>query len=173
MTLGDRIAVLSEGKLQQLGPPQDVYDRPANVFVAGFIGSPPMNLLRATARDGRVVAGELVLPRPGIPDGEVVVGLRPEAMRPAVDGMPSLDFRVDVVEPLGDELIVHGSLAAEVITVGAETMEQALGSTNGTGVEAVACLDPRQRPAEGSTIRLGVDPGEVHVFDAQTGVAIR
>src|SRR5437763_11288158 len=60
MTLGDRIAVLSEGKLQQLGPPQDVYDRPANVFVAGFIGSPPMNLLRATARAGRVVAGQLV-----------------------------------------------------------------------------------------------------------------
>ena len=173
MTLGDRIAVLSEGKLQQLGPPQEVYDQPANVFVAGFIGSPPMNLLRGTASGGRVVAGELVLTRPGIPDGEVVVGLRPEAMRPAIDGMPSIDFRVDVVEPLGNELIVHGLLAAEVITVGADTVEQPLGSTNGTGIEAVACLDPRDRPAEGSTIRLGVDAAEVHVFDAQTGLAIR
>src|SRR5439155_5509316 len=90
MTLGDRIAVLSGGKLQQLGPPQDVYDHPANVFVAGFIGSPPMNLLRGTARDGRVVAGELVLARPDIPDGEVVGGLRPEAMRPAVNASVSV-----------------------------------------------------------------------------------
>ena len=172
MTLGDRIAVLSEGKLQQVGPPQDVYDRPANVFVAGFIGSPPMNLLRGTAREGRVAAGELVLNRPGIPDGEVVVGLRPEAMRPATDGMPSLDFRVTVVEPLGDELIVHGALAADLIAAGAD-MDEQLSATNGAGLEAVARLDPRQRPAEGSTIRLGVDASEVHVFDAKTGFAIR
>src|SRR5436305_9968895 len=150
MTLGDRIAVLSDGKLQQLGPPQEVYDHPANVFVAGFIGSPPMNLLHGAARQGRVIAGELVLERPGIRDGDVVVGLRPEAMRPVRDGMPSLDFRVDVVEPLGDELIVHGSLGAELIAVEREVHEQSLSSPNGTGIEAVARLDPRHRPAEGS-----------------------
>jgi multiple sugar transport system ATP-binding protein len=175
MTLGDRIAVLSDGKLQQLGPPQELYDRPTNVFVAGFIGSPPMNLLRASARDGRVSAGDFVLERAGLPDGALIVGLRPEALRPAVDGMPSIDFRVDVVEPLGDELIVHGSLAAELIAASsdAEFADGALPVSNGTSVEAVARLDPHDRPAEGSVIRLGIEPQDVHVFDAQTGVAIR
>jgi multiple sugar transport system ATP-binding protein len=175
MTLGDRIAVLSDGKLQQLGPPQELYDTPANVFVAGFIGSPPMNLLRASARDGRVSAGDFVLEREGLPDGALIVGLRPEALRPAVDGMPSVNFRVDVVEPLGDELIVHGSLAAELIAASsdAEFADGALPVSNGTSVEAVARLDPRDRPAEGSVIRLGIEPQDVHVFDAQTGVAIR
>jgi multiple sugar transport system ATP-binding protein len=175
MTLGDRIAVLSDGKLQQLGPPQELYDTPANVFVAGFIGSPPMNLLRASARDGRVSAGDFVLERAGLPDGALIVGLRPEALRPAVDGMPCVNFRVDVVEPLGDELIVHGSLAAELIAASsdAEFADGALPVSNGTSVEAVARLDPRDRPAEGSVIRLGIEPQDVHVFDAQTGVAIR
>jgi ABC-type sugar transport system ATPase subunit len=175
MTLGDRIAVLSDGRLQQLGPPQELYDTPANVFVAGFIGSPPMNLLRAAARDGRVSAGDFVLERAGLPDGALIVGLRPEALRPAVDGMPSVNFRVDVVEPLGDELIVHGSLAAELIAASsdAEFADGALPVSNGTSVEAVARLDPRDRPAEGSVIRLGIEPQDVHVFDAQTGVAIR
>jgi multiple sugar transport system ATP-binding protein len=175
MTLGDRIAVLSDGKLQQLGPPQELYDTPANVFVAGFIGSPPMNLLRASARDGRVSAGDFVLERAGLPDGALIVGLRPEALKPAVDGMPSVNFRVDVVEPLGDELIVHGSLAAELIAASsdAEFADGALPVSNGTSVEAVARLDPRRRPTEGSVIRLGIEPQDVHVFDAQTGVAIR
>ncbi len=175
MTLADRIAVLSDGKLQQLGPPQELYDTPANVFVAGFIGSPPMNLLRASAHDGRVSAGDFVLERAGLPDGALIVGLRPEALRPAVDGMPSVNFRVDVVEPLGDELIVHGSLAAELIAASsdAEFADGALPVSNGTSVEAVARLDPRDRPAEGSVIRLGIEPQDVHVFDAQTGVAIR
>ena len=63
MTLGDRIAVMSEGRLQQLGPPQEVYDSPSNVFVAGFIGSPPMNLLRGRARGGRVTAGDFAVSR--------------------------------------------------------------------------------------------------------------
>jgi multiple sugar transport system ATP-binding protein len=173
MTLADRIAVLSEGRLQQLGPPQEVYDEPANVFVAGFIGSPAMNLLRGSARGGRISAGELVIERAGVPDGEVIVGLRPEALRPAVDGMPAIDFRVDVVEPLGDEIVVHGSLAATQIAVEAELDEASLASANGNSAEAVACLDPRERPAEGSVIRVGVDPADVHVFDAQTGLAIR
>jgi multiple sugar transport system ATP-binding protein len=145
------------------------------VFVAGFIGSPSMNLLRASARDGRVSAGEFVLERAGLPDGSLIVGLRPEALRPAVDGVPSINFRVDVVEPLGDELIVHGSLAAELIAASSDhdVAEGALPVANGTGVEAVARLDPHDRPAEGSVIRLCIEPEDVHLFDAQTGLAIR
>jgi sn-glycerol 3-phosphate transport system ATP-binding protein len=172
MTLGDRIAVMSEGKIQQLGSPQEVYDRPANVFVAGFIGSPPMNLLRGVVRGGRVTAGDFVLQTPEIPDGDLIVGLRPEDLRPAMNGLPSIEFRVDVVEPLGDEVIVHGSVAAELAAVADEVEEAALGE-NGRRTEAVARLSPRDRPAEGSTIRLGVEPAEVYLFDAATGSAIR
>jgi multiple sugar transport system ATP-binding protein len=187
MTLADRIAVLSDGRLQQLGPPQEVYDRPANVFVAGFIGSPPMNLLRGVSRGGAICAGEFSVARPGVPEGDVIVGVRPEALVPAVDGMPSLEFRVDVVEPLGDELIVHGSLAAEVVGTPASSeadpgFDEALlpgaalagDAANGASrSEAVARLHPRDRPAEGSVIRLGVEPDDVHVFDGRTGLAIR
>ncbi|MFZ0042250.1 MAG: sn-glycerol-3-phosphate ABC transporter ATP-binding protein UgpC [Solirubrobacteraceae bacterium] len=174
MTLADRIAVLSEGKLQQLGPPQEVYDRPTNVFVAGFIGSPPMNLVRGSCREGLVSAGEFKLHRAGVPDGDLIVGLRPESLQPAVDGMPALDFKVDVVEPLGDELIVHGSLTAEVVAAADADLEDAsIGGADSTTVEAVARLSPRDRPPEGSTIRLGIEPEQVHVFDAKTGAAIR
>jgi multiple sugar transport system ATP-binding protein len=172
MTLGDRIAVLSEGKLQQLGAPQEVYDRPANVFVAGFIGSPPMNLLHGTVRGGRVTAGDFVLQRADTPDGDVIVGLRPEALGPAMNGLPSIEFRVDVVEPLGDEVIVHGSVAAELATVSEEVEEAALPGANGARTESVARLSPRDRPAEGTTIRLGIEPAAVYLFDAATGTAI-
>jgi ABC-type sugar transport system ATPase subunit len=172
MTLGDRLAVISDGKLQQLGDPQEVYDHPANVFVAGFIGSPPMNLLRGRAVDGRVAAGDFVIERPDLPDGELIVGIRPEALTPADGAGPSLDFDVAVVEPLGNELIVHGSVTAEIAS-SPEAGEAALLTRGAARAEVVACLSPRERPAEGSTIRLGVDPAEVHVFDADTGLAIR
>jgi ABC-type sugar transport system ATPase subunit len=152
MTLGDHIAVMCDGKLQQTGTPQEVYDQPANVFVASFIGSPPMNILRGVARGGRVSAGDFTVERPGVPDGEVMVGLRPQALRPAVDGLPALDFKVDVVEPLGDEVVLHGTAAA---------------------TSAVACVDSRVRPTAGSMLRLGIEPADVHVFDAGSGAAIR
>ena len=174
MTLGDRIAVLSDGKLQQLGAPQDVYDRPANVFVAGFIGSPPMNLLRGRVRGGSATAGDLVVPAPGVADGDVFVGVRPESLRPARNGMPSLGFEVAVVEPLGDEVIVHGLVSAEVAEVLHEDSDAAMVAADGQQrAEAVACLSPKERPAAGSVIQLGVEPEEVHLFDAATGLAIR
>ena len=93
MTLGDRIAVMSNGKLQQLGPPQELYDEPTNLFVAGFIGSPPMNLIRGRADGGRVTAGDLTFERGGVADGDVAVGIRPETVvaaerRPAVLRVP-------------------------------------------------------------------------------------
>jgi ABC-type sugar transport system ATPase subunit len=173
MTLGDRIAVMSDGRLQQLGPPQEVYDRPANVFVAGFIGSPPMNLLRGRAREGQVTAGDFSFTRAGVADGDVIVGVRPETLRPAVDGLPALDFHVAVVEPLGDEVIVHGSVAADLANAASEEGEAALVAGDGGRASAVARLDPRDRPAEGSVLRLGVDPATVHLFAGETGEAIR
>jgi ABC-type sugar transport system ATPase subunit len=172
MTLGDRIAVLSGGKLQQLGPPQEVYDHPANVFVAGFIGSPPMNLLRATAVSGTITAGDLQLDIPGVADGEVVVGIRPEALRPAGDGLASVPFTVDVVEPLGDEIVVHGSVAGR--PAGGELEEQIpLSGSQPARATITARFDPQFRPKVGEQVPLQISPDAVHVFDPATGEALR
>jgi multiple sugar transport system ATP-binding protein len=172
MTLGDRIAVLSGGRLQQLGPPQDVYDHPANVFVAGFIGSPPMNLLRATAVNGRISAGDLQLDIPGLADGDVVVGVRPEMLRPAGDGLPAVPFTVDVVEPLGDEIVVHGTVAGRLAEGGTDDQIPATGG--GPELATVtARFDPQLRPTVGDRIPLHIRPEAVHVFDPVTGEAIR
>jgi multiple sugar transport system ATP-binding protein len=175
MTLGDRIAVIENGCLAQLGAPQDVYDRPASAFVASFIGSPPMNLLRGRADHGRVIAGDLVIERPGLADGELIVGIRPEALGPANGSGPALDFQVAVVEPLGDELIVHGLVTADLApgATGSGSGEATLLHGDGDRNEAIVRMHPRERPAEGSTIRLGLDAADVHVFDAATGQAIR
>jgi sn-glycerol 3-phosphate transport system ATP-binding protein len=167
LTLGDRIAVMAEGRIQQLGGPQDVYDRPANLFVAGFIGSPPMNLIPGTVRGGVVTAGEVSMQRPGAPDGEVVVGVRPERLTPAADGdsRPAFDFVVGVVEPLGSEVIVHGSLAADH-SAGAQAA-----AVDGRA-PIIARLEAGAQPAPGSVLRLAFDPAAAHVFDAATGAAL-
>jgi ABC-type sugar transport system ATPase subunit len=172
MTLGHRIAVLSEGRLQQLGKPQEVYDTPSNVFVAGFIGSPPMNLLRGRAHGGRVTAGDFAFEAP-VPDADVVVGIRPESLRRAPADAPGLDFHVSVVEPLGDEVVVHGSVAAALAAQTAQDPDATLLASNGHDrAAAVVRLAPRDRPDEGSVIHLAVDPAEVHLFDAASGEAI-
>ncbi len=152
MTLGDRVAVMSDGRIQQLGSPQEVYDHPANLFVAGFIGSPPMNLIDATSRGGVITAGPLSMPLP-VPEGDVVLGVRPERLAPATesDDRPALDVTVEVVEPLGSEVMVHGSVD----------------SANGP-VPVTARLEAGARPAVGAVLRLAFDPGHVYIFDALT-----
>ncbi|HZP89549.1 MAG TPA: sn-glycerol-3-phosphate ABC transporter ATP-binding protein UgpC [Actinomycetota bacterium] len=171
MTLGDRIAVMSNGRLQQLGAPQDVYDHPANLFVAGFIGSPPMNLVRGRVQGGRVVAGDLAFERPRAPDGEVAVGIRPEALLPSPDGVPSFELLVDVVEPLGDEVVVHGTTSGSTVETGAEE-EEVPTQVEGARAPITARFDPGVRPAPGERLRLGVRPERIHLFDLRTGAAI-
>ncbi len=171
MTLGERVAVLSNGVLNQLGAPQDVYDHPANLFVGGFIGSPPMNLLRANAQRGIATAGDLSLPVPGVPDGEVVLGLRPEHLRPATGGQPDMEFQVEVVEPLGDGVIVHGTVSGQVVTRPSGD-EEVLLPLPGDRAEITTKFEPSLRPSPGERIRLGVAPEHVHVFDGRTGEAI-
>ena len=170
MTLGHRIGVMSEGRMQQLGPPQEVYDAPSNVFVAGFIGSPPMNLLRARVRSGRVTAGDFSFDA-AVPDSELIVGIRPESMRRAEPDTPGLDFHVAVVEPMGDEVVVHGSVTAELANK--TDGDAVLMAGDPARTAAIARLEPHDRPAEGSVIRLGVDPAAVHLFDAASGTAVR
>ncbi len=171
MTLGDRVAVMSNGVLQQLGAPQDVYDRPANLFVAGFIGSPPMNLLRAEARGGVANAGDLSLPIAGLPDGDVVLGLRPEHLRPATDGQPSTEFQVEVVEPLGDGVIVHGTVSGTLVTAPSGD-DEVLPRLAGERAEITTKFEPTLRPSPGERMRLAIAPHHVHVFDGRTGDVI-
>jgi sn-glycerol 3-phosphate transport system ATP-binding protein len=171
MTLGERVAVLSNGVLQQLGAPQDVYDHPVNLFVAGFIGSPPMNLLRAEARGGIASAGDLSLPIAGLPDGDVVLGLRPEHLRPATDGQPSTEFQVEVVEPLGDGVIVHGTVSGTLVTAPSGD-DEVLPRLAGDRAEITTKFEPTLRPTPGERMRLTIAPHHVHVFDGRTGDVI-
>ena len=175
ITLGERIAVLSGGVLQQVGPPQEVYDHPANVFVAGFIGSPPMNLLAGMALDGRVTVGEVELEHAGAPDGEVLVGIRPEGLRPvgAERAGPVFEVCVDVVEPLGDEVLVHGSVAAADGAPTTEADGAILAAESESGrASVVVRLPPEDRPATGSLLRVTPAPNALRLFDPSTGRAI-
>ncbi len=172
MTLGDRIAVMSNGKLQQLGPPQELYDEPTNLFVAGFIGSPPMNLIRGRAEGGRITASDLTFERAGVPDGDVAVGIRPETVVQQSDGLPSFEFLVDVVEPLGDEIVVHGSTAGTPVETGAEE-EELPTMLEGSRAPITARFDPGVRFHPGDRPRLGVPAERLHLFDLRTGAAIR
>jgi ABC-type sugar transport system ATPase subunit len=172
MTLGDRIVVMSAGCVQQIGPPQEVYGKPANLFVAGFIGSPPMNLLRGTVADGRVEAGELSFVRSGLPSGEVAVGIRPEDLRPGADGGPSFAFEVDVVEPLGNEVVVHGSVAGSVVETGAEENVEIPLVLEERRAPVTAIFEPAAAPSHGDRVQLRVAPERLHLFDLRTGAAI-
>ncbi|WP_226356422.1 ABC transporter ATP-binding protein [Pseudonocardia sp. ICBG601] len=150
MTMGDRVAVLRDGVLQQCAAPGELYDRPANVFVAGFIGSPAMNLLDLPVTgDGVVLGGVTVpVPRPVRDDAghAVTVGIRPEDLRPADDGIP---VEVDLVEELGADAYVYGRARID----GAEH-------------PLVARVDGRRPPARGTGLHLVPDPERTHLFAA-------
>jgi multiple sugar transport system ATP-binding protein len=175
ITLGERIAVLSEGVLQQVGPPQDVYDHPANVFVAGFIGSPPMNLLKGNAAGGRIAVGEVEFVDRQVPDGEVLVGIRPEGLHPVgevFDG-PVFEVSVEVVEPLGDEVLVHGLIEAHAAEERREAEEVALLADGKRDRATITLrLPPEERPKPGSRLRVGVAQHKVRLFDAANGLAV-
>jgi sn-glycerol 3-phosphate transport system ATP-binding protein len=172
MTLGDRIAVMSDGKLLQLGTPQEIYRRPANVFVAGFIGSPPMNLLSASATGGRVHAGDLELEVSGAPSGELVVGVRPEALRLVTGATEeqAMQVRTEVVELLGHETIVYGSIRGQRVATASTSV--GIPSLSSGRAIVIARLDARRQPAVGETITLGMSLEDVHLFDAKSGAAV-
>jgi multiple sugar transport system ATP-binding protein len=157
MTMGDRVAVLSDGVLQQVASPLDLYDRPANVFVAGFIGSPAMNLLRVPVTDTGAAVGELALAFDrGVLGGlgsssSVTIGIRPEAFRLVGDGS-GLPVTVEVVEELGADAYLYAT--AEVA---------------GERTQIIARHDARRPPARGARVNLAVDNEDVHIFHAETG----
>ena len=152
MTMADKIVVMHDGRVEQIGAPLELYDRPENLFVAGFIGSPAMNFLHGrieTAGGARFVTGDLSLPLQAPPadsDGRpIVLGVRPEHLRLADDGLPA---EVVVVEPTGSEIQVF-------TTVG--------------GNEVMVVFRERHLFRPGEEIRISPQPDQVHLFDAETG----
>jgi sn-glycerol 3-phosphate transport system ATP-binding protein len=182
MTLADRMVVMSAGETLQIGAPQQIYAEPVNLFVAGFIGSPAMNLLRGKAAGSRVTAGELAFERPGVPDGEVVVGIRPESLAPVgapeppgaagQPGPPCLDLHVDLVEPLGETTLVHGTVTGAVAESGAEE-EQAILADEAARAPVTAVLATSHGARPGDRMRVAAPPDRIYLFDAATGEAIR
>ena len=195
MTMGDRVAVLRDGTLQQLATPQELYENPANLFVASFIGSPPMNLYEGeiSGSENRLVVS-LGSQKLSIPDEsgyrhrvlefgrgrKLVVGIRPEDLTVAdgetADQQVTLTALVELVELLGNESLVHFSTDATRVrsTGGAWTPDAtAHGEIVGaTAAEGVARIDPRVPVASGDRVALVVDVERIHFFDAETGATI-
>jgi multiple sugar transport system ATP-binding protein len=156
MTMGHRIAVMNAGRIQQVGTPLEVYDTPANVFVAQFIGTPPMNFFKATANDGRLDAASFSIPLPEgrkVTSGQkLLVGVRPENILAGNDTQARgatgrVSGVVDIVEPVGHEAIVHIRLGDDLL---------------------VAAFDSHNMPRVGDTIEVIIELDAMHLFDAGT-----
>ena len=175
LTMGDRIAVLAGGLLQQCGTPQEMYERPANEFVAGFIGSPAMNLGTFTVEGewaklgpARVRVSEAaraaMTPEDG---GKIKIGFRPEGLDVVADGSEgSIPVEVDFVEELGSDAYVYGHLA------GAAEGETLGSGSEGTGKQLIVRVPPRTAPARGGVLHVRIREGQQHNFSAATGVRL-
>jgi multiple sugar transport system ATP-binding protein len=199
MTMGDRVAVMRKGVLQQVAPPEELYARPRNMFVAGFIGSPAMNMLEATVarRHGTpaIVAGEVVIElseqtlaaRPALEAYEgrtIVLGIRPEGLNDAAlavaDEQPRFRAVAELREALGPEVLMHFSVQATAAVTdeirelaedaGDDRVAGQLGSVDRTTL--VGRFAPQTRVREGDTVEVAVDEGALHFFDPVTGEAI-
>ncbi len=200
MTMGDRVAVMRKGELQQVAPPEELYHRPLNAFVGGFIGSPAMNMLEATVelRDGRVevVAGDArigldertVAERPQLRAYEgrrIVLGIRPESLEDAAlagNGGARLRGRAELREALGSEVLVHFKVAARQAAtedvrelaedVGDDRALEQLSGDAPAEAQLVGRFSPESRIREGDAIEVAVDARSLHFFDAATGLTI-
>jgi len=153
MTMGDRIAIMNAGILQQVGTPGEIYDHPANLFVAGFIGSPTMNFIPATVSNGSAKASgfELKLPK-ALPPGKGTLGFRPETLTDRIaDEGDVLEMKVDVVERLGSDQFLYGQVGSDAVT---------------------ARVDPKMKVEPGDKVRLGLDKRTLHFFEAETEQAL-
>jgi multiple sugar transport system ATP-binding protein len=187
MTLGDRVAVLRDGTVQQCDTPERLFDQPVNLFVAAFIGSPPMNLVPAEVRNGRLRFAGVEVPMDGsarVRDGEVVAGIRPSDLLPgwteAGTGLPRLRATLEVVERLGSESLVifpveARRLEGEAAAAADEATEDADATLLAEDPRArfTARIEGRRRFAPGETVEFAVPPETLHVFDPATGAALR
>jgi multiple sugar transport system ATP-binding protein len=156
MTMGDRVAVMKDGILQQVDTPLALYDKPANLFVAGFIGSPAMNLLQAKPAEDGAKIGDYVVPvdraAAARMKGDITLGVRPESWRLVGQGDGGLPVKVTVVEELGADAYIYGTCDVE-----------------GTPSEVVIRIEARRQHQKGQTVFVTTDPAHVHVFDSTTG----
>ncbi|MET0816299.1 MAG: ATP-binding cassette domain-containing protein [Solirubrobacteraceae bacterium] len=183
MTLGDRVAVLRDGTVQQCDAPEQLFERPANVFVAAFMGSPAMNLVDAEVRGGQLhMAGlALPLPRGSAQEGPVIAGIRPTDLVAEPDGdTPRLRAQLEVVERLGSEshLIFPVDAAkpggqAAAAAVEANENDEATLLADDDRARFTAVVPGRRRFAVGDVVELGVTTAAVHLFDPATGAALR
>jgi multiple sugar transport system ATP-binding protein len=171
--MGDRIAVLKDGLLQQVGTPREMYDTPANVFVAGFIGSPAMNIGTFDVNGGNIEVGpaRLALPRDVAgkltsEDGnKVTLGFRPEALDVTTEANASaFPVEVNIVEELGSDAFVYGTLRGPVAQQGDTVITSGAGDN-----QVIVRVDPRNVPQKGERVYVTIRPGEEHVFSAATG----
>jgi len=149
MTLGDRIVVMKGGEVQQIDTPMRLYEKPANVFVAGFLGSPAMNFFDGRVDGSRIAIGSALIPVPtgARLGGEVVVGVRPEDLVLAPNGAGTLEAKLEVVEPVGNEIFLNLRHDDRAI---------------------VMRVPPQPLPETGSTLRIAIRPERVHFFDPKT-----
>ena len=159
MTMGDRVAVLKDGILQQVDTPRNLYERPKNVFVAGFIGSPAMNLLELPVADGGVLFGGIVYPVPGnvleaAAGNTVTLGVRPEDLVLSAIG-EGLEVEVDVVEELGADAYIYGHTTLD-----------------GKDHDMVVRVDGRRPPMKGDHVFVRPEQGHVHLFDTTNGLRL-
>ncbi|WP_433757854.1 ABC transporter ATP-binding protein [Nocardia sp. CA-135398] len=160
MTMGDRVAVLREGKLQQIAKPRELYDDPVNTFVAGFIGSPGMNLLDAPVRDGAAVLGDLRIPLPRTATSErVIVGIRPESWETTTETDNSLAVAAELLEELGAESFIYSHGVTD--------------EWNSRSGKVVARVDRRFQVALGDRLRLRPKLDEIFFFDGETEERLR
>jgi multiple sugar transport system ATP-binding protein len=182
MTLGQRVAVMRNGRMLQVDRPQHLYERPRDLFVAAFIGSPAMNLVEATLDGDDVVFGGFRIPldplrRPRLGSSRVVLGIRPECFKDAdlaPAGLPTIDTRIEVVEELGSD--AHVFFHVEAPSVTAELLEAAEEDQVGLLANELALftarVDARTSARPGADLRLAVDPARFHFFDPQTGASL-
>ncbi|MCX6411744.1 MAG: sn-glycerol-3-phosphate ABC transporter ATP-binding protein UgpC [Actinobacteria bacterium] len=185
MTLGERVVVLRDGVIQQVAPPKELYDAPANLFVAAFIGSPQMNLLEATVEDGAITSAGMRIPIRGdrVPAGlqRVILGIRPTdvALAAASDTLPQLRGTVTVFEDLGAE--AHAIMPVESRRVSSDAAEAASEASsdddgaligNDDRTQFVAKVDSRSGVSVGSELVLTIDPDRIHLFDPASGLAL-
>ena len=193
MTMGDRVAVMKDGVLQQVDTPQRLYDLPANIFVAGFIGSPPMNLLEANITlNGGVkvtlagteleVGDEALRNYPGVRaqrSGRVVVGVRARDLHPVSErpDLPQLPARVELVEALGGGSIAYFWIDALALAREDETVTDAEGevqqAVGGTQPNLVAEFPPHATLKIGDQVTVAIDPARLHFFDQSSGAPLR
>ena len=189
MTLGERVAVLRDGILQQVDTPQELYRHPTNLFVAAFIGSPPMNLVEARVRAGRLAFGGWDLPSGGSVDlsayegKSLILGVRPSDMEDANvwrdDSLPTIVVTAEVTEELGSEVNVLFEVDEPPVTaeeIRAATVEQGdddlLLAAEGARCIFCASVDARTTVKPGGSITLSLDPSRFHYFDPSTGRAV-